>query len=85
MEATGSEELPKTCLLHDNLLFQKTCFWGPKETGIRDKMHPENHMSFDKLCISKILKPDCSVLVPRAATAESWERNRKGLSWSQLD
>lgn len=33
MEATGSEELPKTCLLHDSLLFQKTHFyWGPKET-----------------------------------------------------
>ena len=34
----------------------------PRKPGIRGKMHPENHMSFDKLCISKILKPDCSGL-----------------------
>lgn len=62
VEATGSEELPKTCLLHDSLPSRRHTSGVPRKPGIRGKMHPENHMSFDKLCISKILKPDYSGL-----------------------
>lgn len=98
VEATGGEELPKTCLLQDICSSRRYASGVPRKPGFRGKMHPENHMSFDKLCTSKnsrllqLVKcphysPEiapaaqnytASVFVPRATTAESWERDSWG-------